>query len=100
MLYRIRRFPLPPLFSPPVSLEKSWLLATSFSKISIENFSIKISSKKIFLIFLFIRYDTAIIKQSFSYFFSKNFLIRLPFNVSMKLAKAILFCLLLVHLII
>ena len=38
---------------------------------------LEITSRDIFLIFLFIRYDTAIIKQSSSYFFGKKFLISL-----------------------
>ena len=59
--YRIRRFPVSPLSSPPVSLGKSWSLTISLKKIYTENFRIRNYFKKIFLIFLFIRYDTAII---------------------------------------
>ena len=86
-LYRIRRCPVPPpLSSPPVSLGKSWSLTISLKKIILKILELEITSKKIYLIFLFIMYDTAIILL----LFLKKFLISLLFiKLSMKLARAI-----------
>ena len=78
-----------PLSSPPVSLAKSWSLATSLNKFYIENFIIKNYFKKDLLNFLFIRYDTAIIKQSSSYLFEKFSSSVCFCKLSMKLARAI-----------
>ena len=50
-----------PLSSPPVNLEKSWLLTISLKKFILKILELEITSKKIFLIFIFIMYDTAII---------------------------------------
>ena len=78
----------PPLSSPPVSLVKSWSLAISLKKIYIENFFIRNYFKKDLLNF-FIRYDTAIIKQSSSYFFEKISSSVCFCKLSMKLARAV-----------
>ena len=44
------------VFQSPVSLTKSWSLATSLNKYLIKNLVLEITSRKIFLIFLFIKY--------------------------------------------
>ena len=50
-----------PLSSPPINLGKVWSLIILLKKNYIENFRIRNYFKNIFLIFLFIMYDTAII---------------------------------------
>ena len=83
LIYRIRRCPV-----PPVSFVKFYSLATFWTKFYFENFSIRNYFKKVLFIF-FIWYDTAVIKQSSSYFFGKVFLSVCFFKLSMKLAKEI-----------
>ena len=87
-IYRIRRC-LVPLCLLPCKFYKI-LVVGNFIE---QNFIFKIlvfeiNSRKIFLIFLFISYDTAIIKQSSS-FFLKNYSLVCFCKLSMKLAKSI-----------
>ena len=58
----------PPLSSPPVSLTKSWSLATSLKKFYIENSRIRNYFKKYIQIFFF---SLGMIQQSSSYFLEK-----------------------------
>ena len=90
--YRIRLCPFFPLSSTPVSMVKKMVVG-KFIK---QNFILKIlvleiTSKKILLIFLFIRYDTAIIKQSSSYFLGKNFLISLILQALNEVSQSNIF---------
>ena len=89
--YRIRRCPVPPpLSSPPPCNFGKILVVDNFveKKIILKILELEITSKKIFLIFLFTMYDTAIILL----LFWKKFLISLLFiKLSMKLARAISF---------
>ena len=74
------------LVPPPVSLGKSWSFTILLKNFILKNLELEITSKKIFLIFLFIMYDTAIIKLLFWKIFLINLLF---FKLSMKLARAI-----------
>ena len=77
-----------PLSSPPVSLAKSWSLAISLNKIFILKILVlEITSRMIFLIFLFIRYDTAIIQL----LFWKNFLISLLLQAPNEVSQSNIF---------
>ena len=86
------------LFSPPVSFGKSWSLAISLKKkFILKIFKLEITSRTIFLIFIFIIYDTSIIKKSSSYFFSK-FTSSVCFcKLLIKLTRAVSTRLLLLH---
>ena len=99
--YRIRRCPVPsPLSSPQCKFDKILVVG----KIIEQNFILKIlvleiTSKKIFLIFLFIRYDTAIIKQTSSYIFWKKFFISLLLQALNEVNQSNIFLVFLVFLV-
>ena len=77
----------PPLSSPPPCKFGKKLVVDYFveKKFILKILELEITSKKIFLIFLFIMYDTAIIKKSSSYFFGKFSLSVCFWKLSMKL---------------
>ena len=76
----------PPLSIPPVSLAKSWLLIIFIEQTFILKILVlEINSKKNFLIFLIIMYNTTIIQLLFFKFSSAVCFCKL----SMKLARAI-----------
>ena len=78
-----------PFLLSPCKFDKILVVDNIIEKNLYKIFVLEIISKKIFLIFLFIRYYTAIIKQSSSYFYGKFILIICFCKLLMKLAKAI-----------
>ena len=66
-----------PLCLVPCRFDEILVVGYFIKQNFILNFVLEITSRKILLIFLFIRYDTAIIEQSSSYFKKNFFLISL-----------------------
>ena len=64
-VYRIRRCPV-----SPISFAKSWSLTIWLKKFIFKILGLEINSRKIFLFFLFIRYDTTIIQFFFIFLIS------------------------------
>ena len=89
-IYRIPRCRVHPLCLFPSKFDKILVFGNFIEQnFYIEKFSIINYWRKIFLIFLFIKYYTTIIKQSSSYFFRKFFSSASICKISMKLARAV-----------
>ena len=72
LIYTVFDVVQPPLFNLPCKFDKILVVGNFIEQIFILKILVlEITSKKIFLIFHFIRYDIAIIKQSSRYFFKK-----------------------------
>ena len=78
------------LSSPLVSLSKSWSLKFYWTKFYIKILVLEITSRKIFLIFHFIKYDIAIIKQTFNNIL-KNLHHQLAFEILNEVSQSNIF---------